>query len=47
MYYDSFVYALHAESRGVTVSQTPDSSQTEHALIRLALHVSPRPPAKP
>jgi len=46
MYYDSFVYSLHAESRGVSVSQTPDSSQTEHALIRLALHVSPRP-AKP
>jgi hypothetical protein len=47
MYYDSFVYALHAESRGVPVSQTPDASQSEHALIRLALHVSPRPDPKP
>jgi hypothetical protein len=43
MYYDSFVYSVHAESRGVAISQSPDSSQTEHALIRLALHVSPRP----
>ena len=41
-YYDSFVYALKAQSRGVAVTQTPDSGQTEHALMHLALHVSPR-----
>jgi hypothetical protein len=46
MYYDSFVYSVHVESRGVAVTQNPDSSQTEHALIRLALHVSPRPDPK-
>jgi hypothetical protein len=43
MYYDSFVYILKAQSRGIAVTQTPDSGQTEHALLRLALHVSPRP----
>ena len=47
MYYDSFVYSLTAQSRGVVVTQTPDSGQTEHALIRLALHVSPRPAPRP
>lgn len=47
MYYDSFVYSVRVESRGVTVTQSPDSSQTEHALIRLALHVSPRPYPRP
>ncbi|HRB13478.1 MAG TPA: hypothetical protein PKU70_10735, partial [Vicinamibacteria bacterium] len=43
MYYDSFVYSVHAQSRGVAITVNPDSGQTEHALIRLALHVSPRP----
>lgn len=43
MYYDSFVYSVRARSRGVAITQSPASSQTEHALIRLALHVSPRP----
>lgn len=43
MYYDSFVYSVRVESRGVSITQSPDSGQTEHALIRLALHVSPRP----
>ena len=43
MYYDSFVYSVRVESRGVAVTENPDSSQTEHTLIRLALHVSPRP----
>ncbi len=47
MYYDSFVYAVHVESRGVTVTQSPDSSQAEDALVRLALHVSPRPDPRP
>ena len=47
MYYDSFVYSLTAQSRGIVLTQTPDSGQTEHALIRLALHVSPRPQPAP
>ena len=38
MYYDSFVYSVHARSRGVAFS-----GETEHTLLRLALHVSPRP----
>ncbi len=38
MYYDSFVYSVRARSRGVALS-----SETEHTLVRLALHVSPRP----
>ncbi len=46
MYYDSFVYSVHAQSRGVAITVSPDASQTEHALIRLALHVSPRPDPK-
>lgn len=47
MYYDSFVYSIRALSRGVVLTQSPDSDQTEHALIRLALHVSPRPSPRP
>ena len=47
MYYDSFIYSVHVESRGVAITQSPDSGQTEHALIRLALHVSPRPAPRP
>jgi hypothetical protein len=43
MYYDSFVYSILAQSRGVVITQSPESGQTEHALVRLALHVSPRP----
>ena len=46
MYYDSFVFSVHAQARGVTITASPDSNQTEHALIRLALHVSPRPDPK-
>ncbi len=42
MYYDSFVYSVHTQSRGVAIAPNPSSSQTEHALVRLALHVSPR-----
>lgn len=38
MYYDSFVYSVHLRSRGV-----PVASDTEHTLVRLSLHVSPRP----
>ena len=43
IYYDSFVYSLTAQSRGIAVTQNPAASQTEHTLVRLALHVSPRP----
>jgi hypothetical protein len=44
MYYDSFVYSVKARSRGVEILQHPEASAPqEHALIRLALHVSPRP----
>ncbi len=43
MYYDSFVYSVKARSRGVTVSAGPSTRSGEHTMIRLALHVSPRP----
>ncbi len=44
MYYDSFVYSVRAQSRVVARSRNPEASAPqEHALIRLALHVSPRP----
>ena len=43
MYYDSFVYSVKAKSRGVAITPNPASSRSEHTLIRLALHVSPRP----
>lgn len=43
MYYDSFVYSVKAQSRGVTVSAGPSNRPGEHTMIRLALHVSPRP----
>ena len=42
MYYDSFVYRLRTRSRGVPISPNPASSRTEHTLVRLGLHVSPR-----
>lgn len=38
MYYDSFVYSLRLRSRGILPSQ-----HSEDTLVRLALHVSPRP----
>jgi hypothetical protein len=38
MYYDSFVYSVRVRSRGVSLA-----SETEHTLVHLALHVSPRP----
>ncbi|MBK5254712.1 MAG: DUF2029 domain-containing protein [Vicinamibacteria bacterium] len=38
MYYDSFVYSVRVRSRGVK-----SSDDAEHTMVRLALHVSPRP----
>jgi hypothetical protein len=43
MYYDSFVHSVKVRSRGVPFSFNPAADQTEHTLVRLALHVSPRP----
>jgi hypothetical protein len=43
MYYDSFVYSVKARSRGVAVTAGPSTRPDEHTMIRLALHVSPRP----
>ena len=44
MYYDSFVYSVHARSLSV-VRPGVDSilGQGDHTIVRLALHVSPRP----
>lgn len=43
MYYDSFVYSVNARSRGVSLSAALSTRAGDHTLIRLALHVSPRP----
>lgn len=43
MYYDSFVYSVKARSRGVPLTAGPSTRSGEHTMIRLALHVSPRP----
>ncbi|MEO8358936.1 MAG: glycosyltransferase family 87 protein [Vicinamibacteria bacterium] len=43
MYYDSFVYSVHATSHRPGITPNPASSQTDHTMIHLALHVSPRP----
>jgi hypothetical protein len=41
MYYDSFVYSVRARSMSMAAS-AGGSEKSDHALIRLALHVSPR-----
>lgn len=43
MYYDSFVYSVRVQSRGVAVGLAADLNPAEHTMIRLALHVSARP----
>jgi len=43
MYYDSFVYSVKVQSRGVAVGLAADFNPAEHTTIRLALKVSPRP----
>ena len=42
MYYDSFVYSIGLRSRGVSATEE-STVQAEHTLVRLGLHVSPRP----
>ena len=43
MYYDSFVYSVKVQSRGVAVGLAADFNPAEHTMIRLALKVTPRP----
>ena len=43
MYYDSFVYSVHVGSRRGAGPLSGPLGQTDHTLVRLALHVSPRP----
>jgi hypothetical protein len=42
MYYDSFVYSVRAQSLSAAAA-SGGLERSDHALIRLALHVSPRP----
>lgn len=43
MYYDSFVYSVHARSRVAAGPSDAATGRAQHTLVRLALHVSPRP----
>jgi hypothetical protein len=43
MYYDSFVYSVHARSRASAGPADASTGRAPHTLVRLALHVSPRP----
>lgn len=43
MYYDSFVYSVRARSRVAAGTEEASSGRAPHTLVRLALHVSPRP----
>ena len=43
IYYDSFVYAVTVRSHAPSTTPNPASAREQNTLVRLALHVSPRP----